>query len=601
MTISRAQSVICLLLAAFFLVSWTIQAEEKESFVLDTIIVTATRSEKEEIEIPAATQVFTTVDIKEMGAKTLLDVISSIPGFTISRSPSGNGSPGFRGIKGYLTILINGIPLANEGTFKMGSFASSGIERIEVVRGGSAVLYGSDATTGVVNIITKKDSENSVSLGAGNNGKREIGTFLHVKGLSLSYDHFQEKQRGVIYHHAFTGLDYYGDEIERDNINFNYELNEHLNLMFFHSKRQSLSSKYFKTTGLSGGNPWQNELVYDIGQISFTDKNLKVVAYGQNREWSYVDPTGKWRGRHYGIDAQNKWDFEKLSLTAGANFDYEKSSRIIGNNDWAYKRRDKSGIFFLAEKDLLSETRLLIGAREVFSSISDNVFCPQFQILHGIGDSSNIYLNINKSLREPNLSQRYGYSDTQEPNENLDSEIGWTYEIGWKRLFNSSNIIKLAIFHMEIEDRIYSSRTSIGKTIYLNAPKFKSTGSELSYRHNNAIGFIYGAGFYYGDPKQKNQDSDDWEKTGYQFSMNLNAGYRFNQSMVNATLFHTSKRSGDLDPIWDLGLTAGHNITEKDKISFRINNIMNRDDEINDTGGYFMEERNFMLTYERKF
>ena len=140
------------------------EAQGVSEFTLDPIYITATRYDKKDLDIPASTQVFTREDLEAMNAKSVMEVLGNIPGFTISESPSGNGSPGIRGITGHLSILINGIPLSTESYYQMGTLSMGGIERIEVVKGGSAVLYGSRASTGVVNIITKKNGENNITF-----------------------------------------------------------------------------------------------------------------------------------------------------------------------------------------------------------------------------------------------------------------------------------------------------------------------------------------------------------------------------------------------------------------------------------------------------
>lgn len=595
---SKKQFIFGLVLGVLILSLEVTQAEETDPSVLEPMIVTATRHEKKDLDIPAATQVITNQEIKEMGAKTLIEVIKNMPDFVVSLSTSGNGLPGFRGITGYLTIMINGIPLANEGYFQLGSIATAGIERVEIIKGGSAVLYGSDATTGVINVITKKDGDNSVSIGAGNKAQRQFTTFLHQGGLSLSYDHFQEKERGLI---AQTdSKDYYGDKVKTDNINLNYEFNDHLNFMFFHSKRESIASKYLPNTRVSAGEPWDNETIYDIGQASFTNENLRVLLYGQGREWTYENPTGKQKGRYYGVDIQDKWDFGRLSLTAGGNYDHEKSSRM-GSDDWIPNTKDRGALFFLTETDLFSATKLVLGAREVLSNTSDNVFCPQFQVLQHLSENDSLYLNVNKSLREPNLSQIYGYSATQVPNEDLQSELGWTYEIGWKKQFTKSNMLKFALYHMTIDGRIYSSKTAAGETIYLNASKFKNTGTELNYEHTASQGLFYGTGLTYMSPEQKAEANDEWEKTAYQFGMHLNIGYRLSSAMVNLMANHRSMRAEDTDHLWDVSLNASYDLTDKDRLRLNVSNLLDRDDSISAGGICLLEDRNFLLTYERSF
>jgi outer membrane receptor protein involved in Fe transport len=370
--------------------------------------------------------------------------------------------------------------------------------------------------------------------------------------------------------------------------------------MYFHSERESELSKYVPGTDISAGDPWENEQVYDIGQINYTYDHLRVLLYGQGRKWEYVNPSGKQKGRYYGVDIQDKWNFWKMSVTAGGNYDHEKSSRISGDF-WVDNDRNKGALFFLAETDLAAETELILGAREVFSSESDNIFCPQFQVLQRMGEKNSLYLNVNRSLREPNLSQIYGYSATQLPNEDLKYEVGWTYEVGFKKRISGSDQLKLSLYHMKIDDRIYRSRTETGETIYLNASKFKNTGVELSYEHNVSESLSFGTGISYMDPKQKAGENDEWEETEHKFGLNMNVGYRLGNAMVNLMARHCSERAEDTDPLWDVTLNASYNVTDKDTFRLNVNNLLDRDDHISSGGGSLLEEQNFLFTYERTF
>ena len=126
-----------------------------ESFELDPVLVTATRYETRDIEIPAATEIFDQKKIEKLGANNVMEVVRNIPGFTLTASPTGNTYIGFRGVsKDNVAILVNGIPLNQDGNYDLESISTDIIDRIEVVKGGSAVLYGSNASAGVINIIT---------------------------------------------------------------------------------------------------------------------------------------------------------------------------------------------------------------------------------------------------------------------------------------------------------------------------------------------------------------------------------------------------------------------------------------------------------------
>ena len=144
-----------------------------ESFELDPVLVTATRYETRDLEIPAATEIFDQKKIEKLGANNVMEVVRNIPGFTLTASPTGNTYVGFRGVsKDNVAILVNGIPLNQDGNYDLESISTDIIDRIEVVKGGSAVLYGSNASAGVINIITnKKQGTNKVLIGWGDKNK----------------------------------------------------------------------------------------------------------------------------------------------------------------------------------------------------------------------------------------------------------------------------------------------------------------------------------------------------------------------------------------------------------------------------------------------
>jgi outer membrane receptor for ferrienterochelin and colicin len=127
---------------------------------------------------PSVTSVLTSKDIEKIGARRLEDVLEYLPGIHVSSARAGNTNNviGFRGIYSeantQVLILINGVPQRN--TFIGGKpFAwmmpVKNISHIEIIRGPGSMLYGGDATTGVINIILKTGKE----LKGGN-----VGSFL---------------------------------------------------------------------------------------------------------------------------------------------------------------------------------------------------------------------------------------------------------------------------------------------------------------------------------------------------------------------------------------------------------------------------------------
>ncbi len=128
----------------------------------------ATGSKKLISKAPAVASVVTSSDIKEMGARTLSDVLETIPGLHVSFSSEIN-APKFQ-IRGISTkhnpqtlVLVDGTPITStvrgDRHIVWGAFPVQSIARIEVIRGPGSAIYGADAFAGVINIITKNSDD----------------------------------------------------------------------------------------------------------------------------------------------------------------------------------------------------------------------------------------------------------------------------------------------------------------------------------------------------------------------------------------------------------------------------------------------------------
>lgn len=130
-----------------------------------TKVVAGTRSEQALEDLPFSVFVITAEEIREQGYFTLVDAIKHLPGIRVSQPGSGLDGETFlmRGLYGntYAKILINDIPIRPSvvGAMPIGSqLPIRQAERIEVIYGPAATIYGADAASGVINIILK-DSE----------------------------------------------------------------------------------------------------------------------------------------------------------------------------------------------------------------------------------------------------------------------------------------------------------------------------------------------------------------------------------------------------------------------------------------------------------
>ncbi|MEL6865460.1 MAG: TonB-dependent receptor [Bacteroidota bacterium] len=125
-------------------------------------VLSASRSLKSINDLPFTVHVVSREEIFENGYTTLVDVLKSVPGIRVSQPGSGLDGETFlmRGLYGntYAKILINDIPIKSTGAIGMPLGAQLPIrqaERIEIIYGPSAAIYGSDAAAGVINIVLK--------------------------------------------------------------------------------------------------------------------------------------------------------------------------------------------------------------------------------------------------------------------------------------------------------------------------------------------------------------------------------------------------------------------------------------------------------------
>jgi hemoglobin/transferrin/lactoferrin receptor protein len=135
-------------------------------------IISGSRFPVSSADLPFSTHVITREEIRRNGYETLVDALKMVPGMRVSQPGSATDGETFlmRGLLGntYAKILINDIPVKPSIVASMPIGAQLPVkeaERIEIIYGAGAALYGSDASAGVINIITR-DSDKPVFMQA---------------------------------------------------------------------------------------------------------------------------------------------------------------------------------------------------------------------------------------------------------------------------------------------------------------------------------------------------------------------------------------------------------------------------------------------------
>ena len=633
--------------------------ESVGEFELDPMVVTAQRMEKRDLDTPAAVDVISREQVERTGGASAYEVLRQSIGVSVtSQGPNGvsygsmTSDATIRGVDRGTLVLLDGMPLNQDGKYNLEDIPSDVIEKIEIVRSGGSVLYGSEASGGVINIITRKNVGNKVKVSAGDLGRQNYSVTVGAKRFSAVA--FYEK-RGEIDKTSTIAESgrkikvkkyYRYDDGERKGIRWNYDINDNIEFTHSYSLNDNTvsqinpdSTKY--NNGLIQRNDYKDTDNSFI--LKFDDKNgLKAnVSYGTQEKEYYqsvwksngkIDSTGlySWRkGHNTNLDVQKSFEMGNNKLLIGAAYKKEDMD-IIGTNAGAGKNanysRDTYSVYASYDWAMSDTDNLAINMRETFAQncsgeytdktvSQDNMrkFTPEVQYIKKLNDDSSVYAKVGKSFRLPELTRIYGSSVIM-PAEELKPEQGTHYEVGYK--LNSGNAAwRLALYKYEIKDSISSTGSaSAGDLRYFNADS-KSYGVELTcdVQHTDYLSSSYGVAI--SNPKMKS-DKGVFEKYGNRLQLNASVNYQKDKFGSSLMANYLGKRlDNDVDdhagikvkPALYTDFHATYAPEKGHKFFFHVNNIFDRDDLTTDTApledrlGYLSVGRNFMVGYEYSF
>lgn len=193
-----------LVLATAASVGWTQSRPQDLSAIsleqlINTEVTTVSRIPEKRFRVPAAVYVITQEDIRRSGATTFPELFRMVPGMSVARIDNNKWAINARGFNdrfaNRLLVQVDGRavynPLFSGVYWDTVDYPLEDIERIEVIRGPAASVWGANAVNGVVNIITKpaKDTQGGLFSGGGGTEERGFGTFHYggQLGKDLSF------------------------------------------------------------------------------------------------------------------------------------------------------------------------------------------------------------------------------------------------------------------------------------------------------------------------------------------------------------------------------------------------------------------------------
>lgn len=225
-------------------------AQEAGGTWLDTVTVVGTRTEMAVRDNPRSVAVVTREDIEKRSADSVAELLRDVPGVDIAdESVAGMKRLRIRGESSRrVTILVDGQEITDHSTYGTPLLVDPAtIERIEVVKGPSSVLYGAKAIGGVVNIITRKGADKPVAVEGGGSFYSGTGGWQSWAAVSGSKDGFDYRLSATADRHGDRRVakGRYSASGKLDDTAFNNKnLYAHLGYRFGEADNHYLSLKY---------------------------------------------------------------------------------------------------------------------------------------------------------------------------------------------------------------------------------------------------------------------------------------------------------------------------------------------------------------------
>lgn len=556
----------------------------------EVITVTASRSDNQLIEQLANQIVISQADIAKIQPKSMSELLSTVAGIDIS-SQGGRGQSASLYLRGanasHTLFLVNGMRVssASLGLTDIQTIAPELIERIEIIKGPRAALWGSDAIGGVVNIFTREleQGEGFVGASMGADSYRQIKAgagFSHGDGhSSLSFNH--EESDGF---DVFQGVQDDADGYEYDtlalrgqqNINSDFELswlvqategdNEYDNAW-------GADQTYIKQ------HLWYVKSAY-AWQVGHVQNSLNVTL-GQNRDYAknYGNGVDKEDGSFFETRrdqlsvVNNSQVWPHFQVNFGADF-YSES--LNSTTDFTLSSRDIYGVFaqglYQADKATFELALRYDDIEHIDSEVTYNA-----GVAYQLSKNNKLTLNLGTGFKAPTFNDLYWPADPYSSgNPDLVPETSQTLELIFDSHLRGVDV-SASVFSSTIDDLIDWQPDENFFYQPMNVNEVEINGVELlaSYqgfggRHQFTASYI---------------DTED-KSTGEQLARRAKelVGYQFDTTFYGVDFYIDYQFNGErqegmqtLDSYHLVNLSLNYGLSESLSTQLKLTNVLDED------------------------
>lgn len=509
-------------------------SQETQIDLKEITVVSSPRIELPFSENSRTIQVISKKEITESPANNVAELLQQVAGIDIRR----RGVSGMQAdlyIRGggfdQTLLLIDGIKVedAQTGHHTMNmALPIEVIERIEIIKGSASRVYGQNAFSGAINIITSKVAENMVSVSL------ESGSYKQ-QNASVTISRKNEDQ-SVLFHYSNNSSD--GHKYNTDYKNENYFLKNSFEIKglpidmisSFNERKFGANGFYASPEAIDQYEETQASLLGFSTKIISNNFIIKPKLYWKRNQDMYVylrDNPSVYRNLHITnkIGAELNGSYESNNGITG--FGVDISSVKLSSNNLGERKRTMVNLF-LEHQMKFAENKIDVTPGVAFSYFSDvstnqnyqNNFFRNFFMYPGIdigyvlNDDVKLYSNIGYTYRVPTYTDLFYTSPTTIGNENLKPEKAFTKEIGLDYTKGNFNFI-FTLYNRDASDVIdYVKNVESAPWEAFNIREINTKGYELGLTYNFYVASFLNHSIKIGYSNIK----DDLKQTDFNFS-----------------------------------------------------------------------------------
>lgn len=606
---------------------------------IEPVVITANKFETKQNKASQPAYVLDEKFIKNHNVSSVSELLNLVPNLQVRESNGNSGALQSYTLRGGssedILILINGMPAGDDSNinsfYNLNLIPTEQVERIEVISGGSSVLYGAGASAGVINIILKEKQDELVTA------KLEGGSWgTHEETITLGASSKNKKLNARI---GFTNFGTKGfsaatDKVTTDDINFDDDKASKQNLMatvgfkpvnnfstqfngFFNQHNYDFDGgAYFDGKDQQSNQEIKGQL-FNTLSLNNVDIHANLAFANYDRRTTNPDATTNGKKKYnqqstsFNADVLAKTSVSKSTIIGGLYFKSANSDQYgisFTTREYEQSISKDSANFNVLDPYLslsieeIKGLKIDLGSRFNTHSNYDNKLVWNTNANYELPiQSSDVKIHVvgglNTAYITPTLFQLY----SQYGKQSLTPEESKSYDAGLQVYFNDKYSFTGTYFHRDEENLIGFSNTTFkydnldGKT---NAKGFELQATAQPIQEISAKAFY--------SKTERNISKDFWRQPNDQFGLSLTGSYKNNTNatldvktigqrimpMYNPVTFKTDELP--TDGYTAMNFTVNHSFMKNQLQLFgAVRNILNED--LIDALGYNAEGTNFRI------